>query len=221
LRATTECGPADGNGCFRERLAHGDLSRGALGQGHAEFRSTFIPITCAGARRTILVTGQFLNSQNLRPRFHARLDPKTMASRMVKEPGCRSSTTRQRGASRHTLCSHFAVIASPTVRRFRANWRDQPRAWRHDEDREPSRSIDVVLETDVLVVAAGLGWPQPSLLRGPWRTRHDRPNGVSAQHQQVGSRFRLSVTSTRDCEGIGIEFETRAKPMAADAGAES
>jgi hypothetical protein len=85
---------------------------------------------------------------------------------------------------------------------------------------EPARSIDVVLETDVLVVGSGPGGLAAALAaaRAGARTALiDRNGCFGGNITQVGVEgfawYRHEQTV--DCEGIGIEFETRAKAMGA------
>jgi ribulose 1,5-bisphosphate synthetase/thiazole synthase len=85
---------------------------------------------------------------------------------------------------------------------------------------EPARSIDVVLETDVLVVGSGPGGLAAALAaaRAGARTALiDRNGCFGGNITQVGVEgfawYRHEHTV--DCEGIGIEFEERAKAMGA------
>jgi ribulose 1,5-bisphosphate synthetase/thiazole synthase len=85
---------------------------------------------------------------------------------------------------------------------------------------EPARSVDVVLETDVLVVGSGPGGLAAALAaaRAGARTALiDRNGCFGGNMTQVGVEglawYRHEQTV--DCEGIGIEFETRAKAMGA------
>src|ERR1700732_5575622 len=85
---------------------------------------------------------------------------------------------------------------------------------------EPARSIDVVQETDVLVVSSGPGGLAAALAaaRAGARTALiDRNGCFGGNITQVGVEgfawYRHE--NTVDCEGIGIEFETRAKTMGA------
>jgi ribulose 1,5-bisphosphate synthetase/thiazole synthase len=85
---------------------------------------------------------------------------------------------------------------------------------------EPARSIDVVLETDVLVVGSGPGGLAAALAaaRAGARTALiDRNGCFGGNITQVGVEgfawYRHEHTV--DCEGIGIEFESRAKAMGA------
>ena len=85
---------------------------------------------------------------------------------------------------------------------------------------EPARSVDVVLETDVLVVGSGPGGLAAALAaaRAGARTALiDRNGCFGGNITQVGVEgfawYRHEHTV--DCEGIGIEFEERAKAMGA------
>ncbi len=85
---------------------------------------------------------------------------------------------------------------------------------------EPARSIDVILETDVLVVGSGPGGLAAALAaaRAGARTALiDRNGCFGGNITQVGVEgfawYRHEHTV--DCEGIGIEFEERAKAMGA------
>jgi ribulose 1,5-bisphosphate synthetase/thiazole synthase len=85
---------------------------------------------------------------------------------------------------------------------------------------EPARSIDVVQETDVLVVGSGPGGLAAALAaaRAGARTALiDRNGCFGGNITQVGVEgfawYRHEQTV--DCEGIGIEFEERAKAMGA------
>jgi hypothetical protein len=85
---------------------------------------------------------------------------------------------------------------------------------------EPARSIDVVLETDVLVVGSGPGGLAAALAaaRAGARTALiDRNGCFGGNITQVGVEgfawYRHEQTV--DCEGFGIEFEERAKAMGA------
>src|SRR6202451_407026 len=85
---------------------------------------------------------------------------------------------------------------------------------------EPGRSIDVILETDVLVVGSGPGGLAAALAaaRAGARTALiDRNGCFGGNITQVGVEgfawYRHEQTV--DCEGIGIEFESRAKAMGA------
>jgi ribulose 1,5-bisphosphate synthetase/thiazole synthase len=85
---------------------------------------------------------------------------------------------------------------------------------------EAARSVDVVMETDVLVVGSGPGGLAAALAaaRAGARTALiDRNGCFGGNITQVGVEgfawYRHEQTV--DCEGIGIEFETRAKAMGA------
>src|SRR5437868_5345026 len=85
---------------------------------------------------------------------------------------------------------------------------------------EPARSVDVILETDVLVVGSGPGGLAAALAsaRAGARTALiDRNGCFGGNITQVGVEgfawYRHE--NTVDCEGIGIEFETRATAMGA------
>jgi ribulose 1,5-bisphosphate synthetase/thiazole synthase len=85
---------------------------------------------------------------------------------------------------------------------------------------EPPRSVDVVLETDVLVVGSGPGGLAAALAAaraGAKTALIDRNGCFGGNITQVGVEgfawYRHEETV--DCEGIGIEFETRAKAMGA------
>src|ERR1022692_1239287 len=85
---------------------------------------------------------------------------------------------------------------------------------------EPARSVDVILETDVLVVGSGPGGLAAALAaaRAGARTALiDRNGCFGGNNTQVGVEgfawYRHEHTV--DCEGIGIEFEQRAKAMGA------
>src|SRR5882762_11896162 len=85
---------------------------------------------------------------------------------------------------------------------------------------EPARSLDVILETDVLVVGSGPGGLAAALAsaRAGARTALiDRNGCFGGNITQVGVEglawYRHEQTV--DCEGIGIEFEQRAMAMGA------
>src|SRR5215470_7979881 len=85
---------------------------------------------------------------------------------------------------------------------------------------EPLRAVDVVLETDVLVVGSGPGGLAAALAaaRAGARTAlMDRNGCFGGNITQVGVEgfawYRHEKTI--DCEGIGIEIEQRAEAMGA------
>src|SRR5580658_7260015 len=85
---------------------------------------------------------------------------------------------------------------------------------------EPTRALDVILETDVLVVGSGPGGLAAALAaaRAGARTALiDRNGCFGGNITQVGVEgfawYRHE--GTVDCEGIGIEFEQRATQMGA------
>jgi ribulose 1,5-bisphosphate synthetase/thiazole synthase len=85
---------------------------------------------------------------------------------------------------------------------------------------EPARPVDVVLETDVLVVGSGPGGLAAALAAaraGATTALIDRNGCFGGNITQVGVEgfawYRREQTV--DCEGIGIEFEQRAKAMGA------
>jgi ribulose 1,5-bisphosphate synthetase/thiazole synthase len=87
---------------------------------------------------------------------------------------------------------------------------------------EPARSLEIVLQTDVLVVGSGPGGLSAALAaaRAGARTALiDRNGCFGGNITQVGVEgfawYRHE--DTVDCEGIGIEFENRAKAMGAAA----
>src|SRR5471030_1215480 len=85
---------------------------------------------------------------------------------------------------------------------------------------EPSRSVDVVLETEVLVVGSGPGGLAAALAAaraGAHTALIDRNGCFGGNITQVGVEgfawYRHEHTV--DCEGIGIELEQRATAMGA------
>src|SRR5487761_2744246 len=85
---------------------------------------------------------------------------------------------------------------------------------------EAARSVDVILETDVLVVGSGPGGLAAALAAaraGAHTALVDRNGCFGGNITQVGVEgfawYRHEQTV--DCEGIGIEFEQRAKEMGA------
>src|SRR6201996_2435907 len=85
---------------------------------------------------------------------------------------------------------------------------------------EPARSVDVILEPDVLVVGSGPGGLAAALARAGAGARTallDRNGCFGGNITQVGVEgfawYRHEKTV--DSEGIGIEFEERAKTMGA------
>src|SRR6201985_211368 len=83
---------------------------------------------------------------------------------------------------------------------------------------EPARSLDVILETDVLVVGSGPGGLAAALAAaraGAKTALIDRNGCFGGNITQVGVEgfawYRHEKTI--DTEGIGIEFEERAKAM--------
>ncbi len=85
---------------------------------------------------------------------------------------------------------------------------------------EPARSLDVMLETDVLVVGSGPGGLAAALAsarEGARTALIDRNGCFGGNITQVGVEgfawYRHEHTV--DCEGIGIEFEKRAAAMGA------
>src|SRR3984885_887960 len=85
---------------------------------------------------------------------------------------------------------------------------------------EPARSVDVILETDVLVVGSGPGGLAAALAaaRAGARTALIDRNGCFGGNITQGGVEGFAWyrhEKTIDCEGIGIEFEERAKAMGA------
>src|SRR5487761_2497623 len=85
---------------------------------------------------------------------------------------------------------------------------------------EPARSVDVVHETDVLVVGSGPGGPAAALASARVGARTallDRNGCFGGNITQVGVEGFAWYRHERtiDSEGIGIEFEERAKAMGA------
>src|ERR1700732_2061732 len=85
---------------------------------------------------------------------------------------------------------------------------------------EAARTVDVILETDVLVVGSGPGGLAAALAaaRAGARTALiDRNGCFGGNITQVGGEGFAWYRHEQpvDCEGIGIEFENRAKAMGA------
>src|ERR1700744_5707014 len=85
---------------------------------------------------------------------------------------------------------------------------------------EAARTVDVIAETDVLVVGSGPGGLAAALASaraGAKTILMDRNGCFGGNITQVGVEglawYRHEKTG--DCEGIGIEFEDRAKAMGA------